>query len=389
LHVTATATEGRAKGGPSDLSITPDRTAAAVVIEGGSGSDAITGGAGGENLYGSSMPHGSTKLPGVAKEADNDVLHGGGGDDVIYGQNGNDTLFGDDGDDWLSGGKGNDVLHGGTGANTVNGDSGDDVIYAEGGDDTVLGGSGFDTLDFSMAVAGISFDVSKHTAVGFNTTSFRGIEKIIGSSHADDHKGSSSADVLDGGAGNDVIRGLGGAALTGEAMTRSSTCGRMSAMPSTTSPISAQVTLDLHDFPRIGEVLIDQRGREAERERQRHHDLGEIGVGLRPGRDTRRRARPGLGGIDAVARHDPGLNSAPVRSINRIQSSALRVDGEARGGAARAESGVVGARNGEARIDGTIGNDTIFGSSAEDVIYGNAGNDALYRRRQQRPRWWH
>jgi Ca2+-binding RTX toxin-like protein len=218
LHVTATATEGSGEAASvsSDLSITFDRTAATAVIEGGSGSDAITGGAGGEKLYGSSMPHGSAKLPGVAKEADNDVLHGGGGKDVIYGQNGNDTLFGDDGDDWLSGGKGNDVLHGGTGANTVNGDSGDDVIYAEGGDDTVLGGSGFDTLDFSMAVAGISFDVSKHTAVGFNTTSFRGIEKIVGSSHADDYKGSSSADVLDGGAGNDVIRGLGGAdKLTG------------------------------------------------------------------------------------------------------------------------------------------------------------------------------
>jgi Ca2+-binding RTX toxin-like protein len=139
------------------------------------------------------------------------VLRGGDGNDKIYGQSGNDQLFGEGGDDFLSGGKGNDALYGGAGRNTINGNSGNDVIYAPGGDDTISGGSGFDTLDFSGATRGITFDVSKHTAIGFNTASFSGIENIVGSSYSDNFKGSSAADEFHGGAGDDVIRGLGGA----------------------------------------------------------------------------------------------------------------------------------------------------------------------------------
>ena len=220
LHVTATATEstGVSSSVAHDLHIVFDHTAAPSIIEGGSGSDAITGGTGNDVIYGGSMPHGKTSLPSVGKESDNDVLHGGDGNDSIYGQKGNDTLYGDGGDDFLSGGKGNDQLYGGTGHNTIHGDSGDDVIYAQGGDDVISGGTGFDTLDFSLATHSIAIDVSKGSAIGFNTASFSSIEKIIGSAFADDYKGSSGDDVFMGGAGDDVIRGLGGAdTLTGGA----------------------------------------------------------------------------------------------------------------------------------------------------------------------------
>ena len=212
LHLTATATEasGSVASTSQDMAITFDRTSAASVVEGGSGSDNVVGGAGNDVLYGSSAPKGKITLPGIAKEADNDILHGGDGNDTIYGQNGNDQIYGDGGNDWLSGGKGNDVLRGGTGTNIIKGDSGNDVIYAEGGNDTIAGGSGFDTLDFSASVRGIAFDVSAHTATGFNTATFSGIEKIVGSSFADTYKGSSSADTFAGGDGDDVIRGLGG-----------------------------------------------------------------------------------------------------------------------------------------------------------------------------------
>ena len=220
LHVAATSIE--VTGGSStvtqDLTIRFDRTAAPTIIEGGSGSDSIFGGAAGDIIYGGSMPKSTVSVPSIASEKDNDIIHGGDGNDTIYGQKGNDQLFGENGDDYLSGGKGDDLLYGGLGRNTINGDSGNDTIFAQGGDDTISGGTGFDTLDFTLSNRGLAIDVSKETALGFNTAAFSGIEKIVGSAYADDYKGSSAADIFIAGAGDDVIRGLGGAdTLTGGA----------------------------------------------------------------------------------------------------------------------------------------------------------------------------
>jgi Ca2+-binding RTX toxin-like protein len=220
LTITATATEvsGAAASVVADMTIRFDRPLGSNVIEGGSGSDVVTGSASADIIYGGTMPKSTVSLPSIATENDNDVLHGGDGNDRIYGQKGDDALYGEGGNDILSGGKGNDKLYGGVGTNTINGDSGNDIIYAGGGNDTILGGSGFDTLDFSAATAGIVMDVSKGTANGYTTATFKSIEAIVGSSFADDYKGSSSSDVFNGGAGNDVIRGLGGAdILTGGA----------------------------------------------------------------------------------------------------------------------------------------------------------------------------
>ena len=213
LHVTATSTEaaGASSSVSQNLTITFDHTAAPSIIEGGSGSDMIMGGGADDTIYGGSLSKSKISLPSISSEKDNDVLHGGDGNDRIYGQKGNDTLYGDGGNDYLSGGKDDDQLYGGTGQNTIEGDSGNDVIYAQGGDDTISGGTGFDTLDFSQSNRGIAIDVSKGTALGFNTASFTSIEKIVGSSFADDFKGSSGADMFVGGAGDDVVRGLGGA----------------------------------------------------------------------------------------------------------------------------------------------------------------------------------
>lgn len=213
LHVTATSTEaaGASSSISQNLTITFDHAAAPSIIEGGSGSDMIMGGGADDTIYGGSLFKSKISLPSISSEKDNDVLHGGDGNDRMYGQKGNDTLYGEGGNDYLSGGKGDDQLYGGTGQNTIKGDSGNDVIFAQGGDDTISGGTGFDTLDFSLSNRGIAIDVSKGTALGFNTASFTSIEKIVGSSFADDFKGSSGADSFVGGAGADVVRGLGGA----------------------------------------------------------------------------------------------------------------------------------------------------------------------------------
>jgi large repetitive protein len=194
-----------------DVSIKFDHTGAASIIEGGSGSDRITGGTGNDTIYGGSMPKGTITVPSIASEKDNDVLKGGDGNDTIYGQKGDDELYGEAGNDVLSGGKGDDLLNGGLGNNTIKGDSGNDTIVSAGGNDKVAGGSGFDTFDFSAASQGLAFDVSKGTVTGFGSSTFSGIERVVGSAFADVYGGSSGKDVFLGGAGNDTIRGLGGA----------------------------------------------------------------------------------------------------------------------------------------------------------------------------------
>ncbi len=238
LSVTATATE--AAGGSATtvrtLNITFDRSAAQSLVEGGSGSDTLTGSAAGDVIYGASKPNGTPSLASNKSEKDDDTISGGDGNDTIFGQNGNDQIWGDNGNDTLSGGKGNDVLYGGNGDDklngnsgndtlfdgagndTVSGDSGSDMLIAGEGDDVYNGGTGSDTLDFSGASGGMTVDVSKKTATGMGNDSFSAIEKFLGSAFNDTFKGSSAVDTINGGAGNDWLRGLGGAdVLTGGA----------------------------------------------------------------------------------------------------------------------------------------------------------------------------
>ncbi|WP_156967597.1 putative Ig domain-containing protein [Comamonas granuli] len=53
--------------------------------------------------------------------ADDDILHGGGGNDVVASKGGNDRLYGDEGDDLVVGGVGDDHLEGGTGNDVLQG----------------------------------------------------------------------------------------------------------------------------------------------------------------------------------------------------------------------------------------------------------------------------
>ena len=59
----------------------------------------------------------------------NDQLTGGAGDDRLLGGIGNDTLLGGAGDDFLDGGYGNDTLNGQAGRNTLIGGPGNDVLH--------------------------------------------------------------------------------------------------------------------------------------------------------------------------------------------------------------------------------------------------------------------
>ncbi len=102
-----------------------------VTINGGSGADDLTGGAGADTINGGNQ---------------GDSLSGSGGDDEINGENGSDELFGDDGEDVLNGGSGRDTLEGGNGSDVLNGDGGGDVLSGGNGSDELNGGDGNDDL---------------------------------------------------------------------------------------------------------------------------------------------------------------------------------------------------------------------------------------------------
>jgi VCBS repeat-containing protein len=105
-----------------------------VVLNGGSGNDALEGGKG------------------------NDILNGGSGNDELDGGKGNDILNGGAGNDELDGGKGDDTLNGGAGNDELDGGKGDDIaIYTAseniGSTDEYKGGEGFDTLVLDLTRA--------------------------------------------------------------------------------------------------------------------------------------------------------------------------------------------------------------------------------------------
>lgn len=105
---------------------------AGVQVNGGDGSDSLTGGSGNDTLDGGDG---------------DDSLSGSNGDDLVIGGDGADLLYGRAGNDTLSGGVGRDRLFGGTGSDAIAGGEGNDVLFGESGQDTLLGGNGNDKLD--------------------------------------------------------------------------------------------------------------------------------------------------------------------------------------------------------------------------------------------------
>lgn len=136
-------------------------------LEGGGGSDALTGSSVANLLIGNK---GNDKLYGLGG---NDVLRGGAGNDLLNGSTGVDTAdytglsttvvvdlaktkaqdTKGGGIDTLAsienvmGGNGSDVLYGSNAANVLSGGNGNDKLYGRGGKDILIGGDGNDVLD--------------------------------------------------------------------------------------------------------------------------------------------------------------------------------------------------------------------------------------------------
>jgi len=155
---------------------------------------------------------------------------------LIVGTNGNDVLTGTEGDDEIQGLAGNDTLVGLGGNDTLMGKSGIDILIGGAGNNFISGGAGFeDTVDYSQASGAVivdlavSFDPSLQSVVGFasvgtdvrieraigspsgGTDTLHHIERVIGSSFADNITGDNNNNVLDGKGGDDVLKAEKGA----------------------------------------------------------------------------------------------------------------------------------------------------------------------------------
>jgi uncharacterized delta-60 repeat protein len=128
--------------GKNDIVITSSDITQTMTIDGGSGNDLLTGGAGRNVILGGTG---------------NDILYGAAGDDVLLGGDGNDDLFGASGNDVLVGGNGNDILSGGSGRDVLIGSQDDDTLDAGTDEDILIGGwtthdNNVTALDAVMAI---------------------------------------------------------------------------------------------------------------------------------------------------------------------------------------------------------------------------------------------
>ncbi|MCP1364298.1 hypothetical protein BIS06_03495, partial [Halomonas sp. BBD48] len=94
----------------------------------------LGGGEGRQHVWGDSAAQ------TIVLGADDDVLHGGGGNDTVGSKGGRDLLFGDAGNDIVFGGDGYDRLSGGS------------------GDDTLFGDAGMDAARFDISFASVTLD---------------------------------------------------------------------------------------------------------------------------------------------------------------------------------------------------------------------------------------
>ena len=135
------------------------------------------------------------------------TIKGGAGNDRIFGQQGVDKIYGDDGQDALYGGAGNDELFGGNGhdqltdyfgVNKLSGGSGNDLLSGRG---LLEGGAGSDVIK------GSEFTDDIRAAGGFDTDTVSDVNYLYGFGGNDSVAGNVGTDYLYGGKGNDNLYG--------------------------------------------------------------------------------------------------------------------------------------------------------------------------------------
>jgi Ca2+-binding RTX toxin-like protein len=184
--------------------------------------------------------HGDT----ITGSTGNDSIAGGTGNDLVYTTTGTDTVTGGGGTDTLSftgmatgmtihlntgsatdiggdlttfsaitsfvGSNNNDTIFGSTGNDSVRGGtSGHNMFYASLGADTLDGGIAVGTnanaINFSLASAAVTVNLTQGTATGWGTDTLTDFQNVVASSFNDTITGNAQNNLITGGSGNDLF----------------------------------------------------------------------------------------------------------------------------------------------------------------------------------------
>ncbi|HEV2747592.1 MAG TPA: calcium-binding protein [Allosphingosinicella sp.] len=156
-------------------------------------------------------------LPALVGTAEDDRIHGHGGNDFLVGMGGDDRLFGGTGHDVLIGGGGVED----PGDDHMVGGEGNDLLRAGLGDDFVNGGGGIDRATFFVnpglnpgITSGVTVSLminGKAQDTGYGLKKLVGIEHLSGTAFTDHLTGDQGDNWLFGGSGgDDSYFGLGG-----------------------------------------------------------------------------------------------------------------------------------------------------------------------------------
>jgi Ca2+-binding RTX toxin-like protein len=376
----------------------------------GAGSDTLTGV---ENLTGSDF---NDTLTGDAAA---NVLQGGAGDDALNGAGGVDTASYADagagvtvslsiagpqdtqgaGTDTLSAienltGSGfDDALTGNAGANGLVGGDGDDVLDGGAGADVLSGGAGSDTASYASAGSAVTVNLSVTTAQstgGGGLDTLTGVEHVTGSGFNDTLTGDAGANTLNGGAGNDtLIGGLGDDALDGGAGVN--TASYATAAGAVTVDLDAGTATgaagadSLTDIQNVtGSNFADTLSGDA----SNNVLTGGAGADTLDGGAGDDTLAGGLG-VDTATYDDAssgvtvslaaagpqntqGAGSDTLSGVENLTGSAF--DDTLTGDA---YANVLGGGDGADTLHGGAGNDTLLGGDGDDVLNGGAGADVI------------
>jgi Ca2+-binding RTX toxin-like protein len=234
---------------------------AADFLSGGTGTNTVsyldnrTGGVDVSLLNGANAPDGDNFqfFSNLSGSSAGDRLVGSSGANVINGLGGDDTVIGGLGGDSLDGGAGtntlsydderssgvdatlagsvstldfdsianfanltgsgfNDTLRGSSGANTLDGGGGNDTLIGDLGADQLVGNAGgADVASYQDGRgSGITLNLSTRAITSPDGDGYSGIERFVGSDHADEITGTNGSDFMSGDDGADTLNGLDG-----------------------------------------------------------------------------------------------------------------------------------------------------------------------------------
>ncbi|WP_157266296.1 beta strand repeat-containing protein [Azohydromonas aeria] len=310
------------------------------------------------------------------------------------------SAFGDRITDTTSSGV-NNRFDGGAGNDTLDGGAGNDTLIGGLGNDQLIGGAGaLDVADYSRSGAAVSVSlVTGRATVGTSNTdndTISGIEKVIGTGHADSMAGSAANEWFVGGAGNDTLAGGdGNDTLHGGAGTDS---------------LSGGLGDDVYYVDSASDVLVEAAAGGADTvyfdiaAGTVTRSLGEIetavmaggalynitggavrnrltgGAGndtLNGGTGTEADTLSGGEGIDLLsyAGHASGVKGTLNSTYSDLIDGDATSDFENFLGSDFADT--VTGDSGANLMSGAGGNDSLYGGSGEDTLAGGAGNDLL------------